>query len=240
MNFIIKKSKIFEANLANDFLNIGIAARAINNINYSDDLNNYRKNEKDLLCKTTDITPKNILFLNQIHGDTILSLTKPIIEDTPVMGDADAIITTIPGTCPVIRTADCVPVFIFDTKKKILGAVHSGWKGTKLKICQKTALKMKNEFESLLENLMVFILPSISVHSYEVSKDVADYFPNDLIIEKNKIYLNLWSNIEKSLKEIGIPKENIFNSHTCNYINKDEFFSHRRGDIGRNLNFAYF
>jgi copper oxidase (laccase) domain-containing protein len=43
---------------------------------------------------------------------------------------------------------------------------------------------------------------------------------------------------KEKLSAAGMPEENIFNTEICNRLNTDDFFSHRFGDAGRNLNFV--
>ena len=42
---------------------------------------------------------------------------------------ADAIITDQKKLPIAVLTADCVPVLLYDYKKKIIAAIHAGWKG---------------------------------------------------------------------------------------------------------------
>ncbi len=88
--------------------------------------------------------------------------------------------------------------------------------------------------------MRAYILPSIGPESYEVNQDVARFFPRQTIKRGDSLYVDLWSGIESSLEAAGIPSENIFNSEICKRKNTEEFFSHRFGDTGRNLNFVYY
>jgi YfiH family protein len=139
----------------------------------------------------------------------------------------------------VIRTADCVPVFIYDAEKKVLGAVHSGWKGTMLNVSGKCIEQMKREFSCDPGGMQVFILPSIGPEMYEVNEDVAQHFPENTRFVNGKIYVDLWGSIENSCVRAGVAAEHIFNTGICSMTNYNEFFSHRYGDAGRNLNFAF-
>ena len=217
----------------------GIAARKSCTTDYSAPLPEIRQAEKILLHGITGLNKKNILFLNQVHGDTILPVTSEPEIDDPFYGNADGMITNIRNVCLVIRTADCVPVFIYDTKQHALGAVHSGWKGTQLDITGKTIDLMKEVYGSRPEDLKIWIYPSIGPESYEVNEDVARHFPNERIERDGKIFVDLWQSIESSILNRGVNKKNIFNKRICNRQNTSDFFSHRFGDTGRNLNFAF-
>ncbi|MFC1669521.1 peptidoglycan editing factor PgeF [Spirochaetota bacterium] len=234
-----KNNNIYKIKSPFENISIGTIGKPANTVKYTNENPIIRKNEKKLLTSVTAIESKNTLFLNQVHGDTILLVDSYPEKDMPVHGDADGFITQLEDICLVIRTADCVPVFIFDSANKVIGAAHSGWKGCRLKISQKVITMMKNIFGSENRDMHVFILPSIGPDAYEVNEDVAKYFENHVVKKGSKIYVNLQQSIIDSLLDERIPKENIFNSKICNYSNNNEFFSHRQGDKGRNLNFAY-
>ncbi len=52
--------------------------------------------------------------------------------------DTDAVITDVPGLCCCVKTADCIPVLLWDEHQHIVAAVHAGWRGTVLRIVTKT------------------------------------------------------------------------------------------------------
>jgi len=220
-------------------LTAGVTGRVINNSDYSSSKYEARMSEKALLEKITGIESRNIVMLEQVHSDSILHVISDPSEDQVAAGEADGLITALPGICLVIRTADCVPVFIYDPADMVLGAVHSGWKGTSLDIAGRCVDDMSRIYGSDPEKMHALLFPSIGPESYEVNLDVANLFPDDTIMADGKYHVNLWQNIERSLKKRGIPEKNIFNPRICNRENYGEFFSHRYGDIGRNLNYAF-
>ena len=219
-------------------LNIGVTGRSANTIDYTKKFSIIRKNEKNLLNNILQIKKNSLIFLNQVHEDNILLIDTPLGKNKETVGDADGVITSSRETCLVIRTADCVPIFFYDSKNKILGAAHSGWRSTELSISKKLVNKMCKIYNSSCDDIYVYILPSIGPESYEINEDVAKYFKDDIVVKNNKIFLSLWQNIENSLANEGIPEKNITNCNICNLQNKDKFFSYRFGDSGRNLNFG--
>src|SRR5512139_1518439 len=85
--------------------------------------------------------PRRLVLLNQMHQDGILVLRKPL-ETTEGGLEYDAMITDVPRVFLGIRTADCLPVFIADRRKKVIAAVHAGRQGTALGITAKVIRKM--------------------------------------------------------------------------------------------------
>lgn len=239
INFFKNEKKYYQLNTGIDSLNIGVTGREINSTDYSSPEREVRLSDKNLLSSVTGLDPENIVMLEQIHEDDILVVDSFPEVNLPSYGEADGLITALPGIALVIRSADCVPVFIFDDAKKVLGAVHSGWKGTKLDVAGKCIEKMKSDFSCEPGKMNVFILPSIGPEMYEVNEDVAKHFPDNTFSREGKLFVDLWGSIKKSCVRAGIPKDQIFNTGICNRTNFNEFFSHRYGDSGRNLNFAF-
>jgi YfiH family protein len=170
----------------------GCTGRGINTIDYSEPREDVRVREKLMLQGITGLEPKDILFLDQVHGRDVL-----VIEDRPAVsthssGTADAMVTPLSDLCLVIRTADCVPVLVMDYEKKIIGAAHSGWKGTMLGISGAMISLMRERYGCYPGNMFAFILPSIGPESYEVNRDVADFFPEETILRGEKLYVDLW------------------------------------------------
>jgi polyphenol oxidase len=220
-------------------LTIGVAAKSANPIDYSGEPAVIRAAEKKILGAMTGLDARNILALDQLHGDSIIIIDNAPRNDTLIFGEADGLMTAMTGICLVIRTADCVPVFAYDGARHVLGAAHSGWRGTRMAIARKMVRQMKELYNSSYEDINAYILPSIGPESYTVGRDVADLFPGDIRERNGSLFLSLWQSIERSLRDEGIPGSNIFNAGMCTLIMNEDFFSHRAGDGGRNLNFGF-
>ncbi len=218
---------------------VGTAGREINGLDYALDSREIRAREKEILSMLTGVPGERIVMLQQVHGDAIIDVREPPGGDLPWIAEADALVTAVPGLCLVIRTADCIPVFIHDPARRVLGAAHSGWKGTRLGIARATARLMASAYACRPADMRAYVLPGIGPQSYSVGEDVADFFPEDIVHEDGKLKLNLWANIERSLVEEGVPRDSIFMSGICTLLEMERFFSHRGGDGGRNLNFGF-
>jgi YfiH family protein len=198
-----------------------------------------RRDEKALIHTLTGIEPRHTVMLNQVHGDAIVALDGYPGEDLPWIGEADGLVTTLPGLCLVIRTADCVPVFAFDAARRVLGAVHSGWRGCRLGIAQKLIELMTRRYGSKPEDIRVAVLPAIGPHSYTVGEEVAAHFPGAASRRDGQIYLDLVKTIADPLVAMGVPRSGISTPTRCTMKDNGALFSHRMGDKGRNLNFGY-
>lgn len=90
--------------------------------------------------------------------------------------DIDGLVTNEKGVILCIITADCVPLFFIDPVKKAIGLSHSGWKGTKDRIGERTIELMNKEYGSDPSDIIAAIGPSICRDCYEVGEDVAGQF----------------------------------------------------------------
>lgn len=188
----------------------------------------------EIICDEIGVNFQNLVFSNQVHCDTILSVTKEDMGNgitKPQKWDGvDGLITNQTGVPIIIFAADCVPVFFLDPKKKVIALVHSGWKGTVLKISAKCIEKMVTEYSCNPKDIMVAIGPSIGVCHFEVGDEVADVFRDTFgagVLEKHeKWHVNMQKAIEIQLKDMGV--ENIIKADICTYCNSDLLFSHRK------------
>jgi len=175
----------------------------------------------------------NVATQNQIHSDKIIFVDKPGAK-----GESDAMITDKPGIGLAISTADCVSIFLYEPKRKIIAGVHSGWKGTSLKILEKTITKLVDEFNVNPKEILSFIGPSISQKNYEVSEDVAHHFDQKYLLPSGgKFLLDVAEINYDILRKFEVRKENIQISSLCSYDWKSLFHSYRRdGNLsGRSL-----
>jgi len=241
MNEFVKNSRGFYevGGISPDNYKIGVSARAYSMSFGNTDLMAEKSRDLEILEAITGFASENIFMLDQVHEDDVLVIDSRRDTESVVVGTGDGMITDKKGLALVIRTADCVPVFIVDEKKAVLGAVHSGWRSTEKNITGKCIAMMKSRYSCDAADLKVFILPSIGPQQYEVNEDVSRFFPDDTLKNDGKIFVDLWSHIERSAMDQGVSPDNIVNFRICNRTEHKEFFSHRYGDSGRNLNFAY-
>ena len=73
---------------------------------------------------------EDTFYLKQSHTSNVAVLTSNDKVGDAKFIDCDGIITNLKGKKLVIRTADCQSIFLYDPVKKVIGNIHSGWKGT--------------------------------------------------------------------------------------------------------------
>jgi len=150
----------------------------------------------------------------QTHSSNVKFITKP-----GVYNNCDGLITSKKYNIPlIIKVADCVPIYIYDTKTQYYGLIHSGWKGTKNHIIMNALEIFSDNSNVFLENIKICIGPHIKSCCYEVDWDVAQYFSfirRDK--HKNKWLLNLEKEIKYDVINQGVLSKNIFTIDICTY-----------------------
>ncbi len=209
-------------------------------------LDNKKNVKENLKSVSKKIYPsyKGLVLLHQIHSNKFFFLKKNYTKfKKKLIGDA--LITNKKKIIIGVLTADCAPILIYDQKRKIISAIHAGWKGAYRGIIKKVInFLIKNGSES--KNLVAAIGPCIAQNNYEVKNDFKAKFlrqskKNQFFFKKikNKTYFSLNKYIYYQLRTLGLKKIEIINRDT--YNPKNNFFSARRSihkkenDYGRNI-----
>jgi len=114
----------------------------------------------------------HLLTLRQVHSDVIHTLRAQ--PEHPLRGDA--VITSLPGLLLGVQTADCVPILLFDPKRRVIAAIHTGWRGTLKRIAAKTVGRMRMEFGTRPAGVVAALGPCIGRCCYEVGPEVVQAF----------------------------------------------------------------
>ena len=205
-----------------------------------DDKKNIKRN-LNYVKKKLNSRNKDISLLLQIHSSKIFFIKKPLKHK--IIGDA--LITNIKNLPIGILTADCAPILILDEKKKIIAAVHAGWRGAYKNIVIKVLNKLIN-LGSNKKDIIAVIGPSIGQKNYQVGKEFKEKFLNKSMknltffkSKQKKIYFDLGKFIYFQLISFGIKKIDVIRKDT--FEKKNNFFSARRSksrketDYGRNI-----
>ena len=196
---------------------------------------------RNILCAALEINPERLIFPKQTHTAIVKTIASSFFDlgkeaQKHFLNETDAVITNLKGVCVAIKTADCVPVLLYDPKRKVVAAVHAGWRGTVQNIVLVTINKMMAEFGSDPSDLFAGIGPSISPEVYEVGEEVWNQFEPEFFLSVNpdkadKKLLDLWSANYQQLIKTGVPQEQIEVARTCTFSDSDQFFSARRDGI---------
>lgn len=183
--------------------------------------------------------PNEPIWLNQIHGNTVLEAIPDNKEK-----NADASFANQANQVCAVLTADCLPILLCHQNGKEVAAIHAGWRSLAKGIIQKTFEQMKNAPEKFL----AWLGPAIGPNYFEVGEDVYEVFIKRNIqdahafkgISSSKWLANLYQLAEIQLKQLGVIQ--IYGGNFCTYTQKGLFFSYRRDkkNVGRMASLIWF
>ena len=135
--------------------------------------------------------------------------------------------------------ADCTPIFYYDTRQKVIGMVHSGWRGTAKRIAEKGVQFMIDTYGTQLKDLKIVIGPCAGGCCYEVDDAVKIHFPQyDYLFtptRENHYLMNIKGINKEILLAKGLLESQIEVSAQCTLCDTKSYFSFRRenGHTGR-------
>lgn len=162
--------------------------------------------------------------LTQKHTSRIVSAS-----ENPSL-PADGIFSQSNQDLLVIRTADCIPLFIHDGRTAAL--LHLGWRG----IVGGIIANIKQSVPQLdIPKSKIVIGPGIGKCCFEVSPEIALIFESKYRFNKEgKYHIDLEAMVVDELKKIGFEK--IYSLGACTYCEPEIFYSYRReGEDVRHL-----
>lgn len=184
---------------------------------------------------------KEIITVRQSHGKKAARVRRKGMVTKFRGTSADVIVTAVPGVAAAIRTADCTPLLIADPQKRVVAAVHAGWKGTAVRAGGEAVRIMAEEYGCRPSRMAAGIGPCIGPCHYQVDEPVIRAVEKSFGKRAKKVLspdgpgkarldLSLANRI--ILEESGIPRDRIWEARACTYCQEDEFFSYRREGAG--------
>jgi len=183
------------------------------------------------------------VVLRQVHSDTVHFVDRVPRESRR----GDALVSRTPGLLLVIKTADCLPVLLVDRGRRVVAAVHCGWRGTVHGLLGKTVKGMQARYGCDPGRLLAAFGPCIGAGCYEVGEDVRGRFlragfPARLFRplpgRLGKHLFDLAAANRLQLLDAGVDERNIFAAGVCTHC--DPLYPSYRRDAhraGRMLSF---
>ena len=195
-------------------------------------LENYR-----ILGRAVGFEPKQTVFTRQIHSAIVERVGRAQCGRgliVPTEEGCDGLVTDETGVALTVFSADCTPILLYDPVRRVIGAVHAGWRGTAAGIAEKAVQKMRREFGCVPSDLRAAIGPCISQCCFETDADVPTAMRASLGAEAEKAirpagekyYVNLKECNALWLRRAGV--ETIDISADCTACQPERFWSHRR------------
>jgi len=188
------------------------------------------------------VDPSRVVRVRQVHGDGVLVIGEELTRRKGfphVLLDEgagyDAMITDQPGLALTITTADCLPLFLFDPRRRAIGAVHAGWRSTVKRIAEKAVEAMARTYGTAPGDLFAILGPGIGGCCYEVDEAVIRPLAQAVsawqafVVEKanGRFLLDLSGVNQRILQEAGVLPEHLFLTRLCTACRSDLFYSYR-------------
>ena len=216
--------------------------------NVGDKYKNVERNY-EILAGELGILPSDFVIAKQTHSNNVIVVEKnkkrgyPTVPGT-VLEDTDAMVTAVGGICLMVRTADCVPLLLFDPCRKVVAAVHAGWRGTVKNVAGKTLKVMHERFGTRPQDIEAGIGPSAGPCCYEVGEEVREAVmkmpvAGERVItsgaSRGRYYFDMRSANRQTLLSAGVNPDGIEVINRCTICESGNFFSVRaaKGRTGR-------
>lgn len=178
---------------------------------------------------------ENTVFAQQIHGNAVHSVqARDCAEKLVEIPGVDALVTSKWDVALCIKTADCVPVLLFDAQAGIVGAAHAGREGTRLNILSRTVAAM-TELGAHPGRIQAVSGPGICPEHYPVSDEVFARFVADTRVQQRHPWLDIKAVLHAQLLASGLMKEHISNIPICTWESRDHFSYRRNGTAKRQI-----
>ncbi len=176
-----------------------------------------------------------------VHGAHVVRAESPRRAHVPPL-KADGLITRSPHVTLLMRFADCVPLLLYDPKRRALALGHAGWRGTVAGVARALVQALQQAYGSRPQDMIAVIGPSIGPDEYEVGPDVVQAVERAFGPEHAAAFLprygasthfDLWAANQWLFQQAGVGEVRIAGISTA--AATDLWYSHRaeRGRTGR-------
>jgi len=118
--------------------------------------------------------PPQDIQVKQVHGVRIVPVTSENQASCSTQ-EADGVFATEVGFAVGVKTADCVPVLIYEKNGNAAAALHAGWRGMFAGIVP-AAIELFAQSGFSSDSLRVHVGPCISSAKFEVGPEVVEAF----------------------------------------------------------------
>ena len=200
-------------------------------------------------CSAVGIDPDDLVCAEQVHGNRVARVTESdrgsgATNRSASLSGVDGLLTDVPALPLAVFTADCVPVLLYESARKVVGIAHAGWRGTTLGIARTLVKALQEYFGGDPESCRIALGPSAGPCCYEVGDDVVTAFrqhghPVELVFSggaTGRPHLNLWEANTLQLEQCGVLRRNVVWTKRCSVCSSAHFSSRRDGAVaGRNM-----
>ena len=175
--------------------------------------------------------PASPHWLKQVHGvEVVRFLTPPPASAGEGEVQADAAVTSTPGTVLAILTADCLPVVFAARDGSEVAAAHAGWRGLADGMLEATVAAMKTP----ADDIVAWLGPAAGPDAYEIGEEVFNAFVSRdarasaafAPTRPGHWNVDLYALARRRLAAVGVT--DVHGGNLCTISDPARFFSHRR------------
>lgn len=173
-------------------------------------------------------------WLRQVHGVDVCRFDERAggLVDGDAEPEADAAVTSTPGSVLAILTADCLPLLLCADDGSEVAAAHAGWCGLAGGVIEATVATMRTPAERVL----AWLGPAAGPRNYEVGVEVYDAFVAPdwaagsafTSTRPHHWRVDLYALARRRLCAAGVLPERIHGGGLCTIADPQRFYSHRR------------
>jgi YfiH family protein len=172
--------------------------------------------------------------MHQVHGVDISFHPPPSLPERADTAQLDGLATRQRNFGLLVKSADCQPLLLADSKGEHIAALHVGWRGNRANFPGKGVYEFCSHYKLAPKNIYAVRGPSLGRGAAEFRDfDAVWSAPFMPWFERESRTMDLWGITSHQLIQAGIPAEHIYSLDLCTYTLKDRFFSFRAGAEGR-------
>ena len=171
--------------------------------------------------------PPRLVEAEQVHGASVAVVERSSDVLGPIAG-CDALVTSQPGIALLIRTADCLPIFVADPARGVIALAHAGWRGLSAHLPMRVVAALQQAYHCRAEDLRVAIGPAIHSCCYEVGPEFGTRFGPFVTERGGRRTCDLAGVAVDQLRRCGVRTDRMVDSGICTACDADHWFSLRR------------
>lgn len=171
--------------------------------------------------------PLTTVAAEQVHGAS-LAIVERARAHVGTLPGCDALLTSVPGVALLIRTADCLPVFVADPSRGVVGLAHAGWRGLAAGLLARIVAAFQHTYHIAADRLDVAIGPAIHACCYDVGPEFLARFGAYVEMRDGRRMCNLIAIATHQLQQAGVRPQKIIETGHCTACETDRWFSLRR------------
>lgn len=165
-----------------------------------------------------------VASVGQVHGADVT-----VVRGAGHVPEHDGLVTDTRGLLLSVLAADCALVLLADAEAGVVGACHSGWRGTVAGIASHTINAMQR-LGAEPERIRAYVGPCISVEAFEVGEEVAAQFSEAVLVRRPewpRPHVDLRAELRRQLAAAGVDADRTEAAEACTIRDNERFYSYR-------------